>query len=665
MRLTQISVRHFRSLADDSLELGDLTALLGRNGAGKSSFLHALDLFYSATRRVSEEDFYDRDTSCPIEIVVEFDELPDAALELFGKYVDAGTLTVEKVIRWQGGSPTATYHGATLQNPAFEEIRAALDIKDRGATAKQVLSALRQQTDYETLPDWSTKDGVAQSLRDWEEQHPDLCSRARDEGQFFGFRQVAEGYLGRFTRLLFIPAVREATEDAVEGRASVFTQLLDLVVRSEMAQKEAVRRVEEEFAQRVGEVLAPAANPELGDLASELTEALAVFVPNAEVQLDWLPVEPVSVPMPRANLRLVEDGYAAPVDRCGHGLQRAFVLTMLQRLAVAQRLDTEEGDGAMELPNLLLVIEEPELYQHPNRQRHFARILSQLAEGATLGVAQVTQVVFATHSPLFVSVDRFEQVRLLRKVSREDESPKVTTNVRADLDTVADMVWRAAGSPEPRFTGASLRPRLTAVMTPWMNEGFFADLAVLVEGENDKAAIQGTAAALGADLEALGVSVIPCHGKSNLDKPAAIFTSLGIPVFLIWDSDRWKNGARAEDNHALLNLLGVEVEDWPSGVGQRYACFETNLETQLAADLGDDFDPILQEAQEEFGIPRKRFAMKKPDVVRRLVEVGRERGRRCAILETSVERIVDLATEVGVAPAPTAAEQGEEMSHEV
>lgn len=652
MRLKRISVRHFRSLADDSLDLGDLTALLGRNGSGKSSFLHALDLFYSATRRVTEEDFYDRDTETAIEIAVEFADLPSAALDLFDKYVDGDTLTVEKVIRWQGGGMTVSYHGAMLQNPEFDEIRAALEKKDRGTSAKQLLEELRGRPNYGSLPEWSTKDGVALSLRAWEEENFESCARARDEGQFFGFRQVAEGYLGRFTKLLFIPAVREATADAVEGRASVFTELLDLVVRSEMAQKEAIRQVEQEFAERVEEVLAPEANPELGDLASELTRSLAVFVPNAEVQLDWLPIEPVSVPMPRANLRLVEDGYPAPVDRCGHGLQRAFVLTMLQRLAVAQQLETEEGAATLELPNLLLVIEEPELYQHPNRQRHFARILSQLAEGETPGVAQQTQIVYATHSPLFVSVNRFEEVRLLRKVVREDARPKVTTNVRADLDSVADLVWRAAGSHEPRFTAASLRPRLTAVMTPWMNEGFFADLAVLVEGENDKAAVHGMAASLGADLEALGVSVIPCHGKSNLDKPAAIFMSLGIPVFMIWDSDHGREGARPEDNRALLSLLGVAPEDWPVGVGNRHACFETNLEDQLTSDLGDRFEPLLREAQDDFDIPKKSFALKKPDVIRRLVDRGREEGLECRLLQDTVRKIVELAGEVGVAPPP-------------
>ena len=37
-------------------------------------------------------------------------------------------------------------------------------------------------------------------------------------------------------------------------------------------------------------------------------------------------------------------------------------------------------------------------------------------------------------------------------------------------------------------------------MTPWMNEGFFADVVVLVEGEGDRSVIHATAQADGVDL---------------------------------------------------------------------------------------------------------------------------------------------------------------------
>src|SRR5439155_19591134 len=139
-------------------------------------------------------------------------------------------------------------------------------------------------------------------------------------------------------------------------------------------------------------------------------------------------------------------------------------------------------DATTMLPNLLLAIEEPELYQHPNRQRHLAKTLLQLSSGATPGVAERTQIIYGTHSPLFVGIDRINQIRLLKKVAN-GAKPKCTKGVRTDLDRVADIIWQAAGSQGAKFTGVTLMPRLQVIMT--LSEGFFADVAVLVEGEDD------------------------------------------------------------------------------------------------------------------------------------------------------------------------------------
>ncbi|GAI99829.1 unnamed protein product, partial [marine sediment metagenome] len=69
----------------------------------------------------------------------------------------------------------------------------------------------------------------------------------------------------------------------------------------------------------------------------------------------------------------------------------------------------------------------------------------------------------------------------------------------------------------------SLKARMVAIMTPWINEGYFADVAVLVEGEDDRSAIIGTALSMGIDLEAEGIAIIPCGGKENIDRPFLVF----------------------------------------------------------------------------------------------------------------------------------------------
>jgi hypothetical protein len=147
--------------------------------------------------------------------------------------------------------------------------------------------------------------------------------------------------------------------------------------------------------------------------------------------------------------------------------------------------------GEPQLPGLVLAIEEPELYQHPSRQRHMASVLLQLAQGSIPGVDKRTQVIYSTHAPLFVGLDRFEQIRLLRKENADPGKPKVTRVAKAELGCVAEEIWKACGQQGEKHTADTLRPRLQAVMTPWINVGFFADVAVLVEGEDDRAAILG------------------------------------------------------------------------------------------------------------------------------------------------------------------------------
>jgi energy-coupling factor transporter ATP-binding protein EcfA2 len=641
-----LRVQNFRSLKDVSLEVDCLTALVGPNGCGKSALLRALELFYASSLRLSMDDFYNRDTTRDIVVSVTFADLQKEAQERFAAYLDGSTLTVERVITWEGGKLRATYHGSRLSNPEFAAVRSA----DKAADKKHAYEALAKNAKYASLPAWKNQTDGLRALEEWEQGNAGALTRMRDSGQFFGFTEVGQGYLGDFTKLLFIPAVRDASVDAEERRGSVLSDLLDLVVRSVLANKEAVRRLREDTQRQYADILDPSKLTELTGLSAKLTATLDSFAPGAMVNLLWQPLQQVEIPMPKADVRLIEDEFEVTVERTGHGLQRAFVVTMLQHLALAQRgagqvgEDTSRGDsrGTGRIPNLVLVIEEPELYQHPNRQRHLAQVLAQLAGGLTPGVADVTQIIYATHAPIFVGVDRFDQVRLLRKEGCAT-GPKTTQLSKVTLDAVAERVWEANGRIGDKYTGHTLRARLLTLMTPWMSEGFFAEVVVLVEGEDDRAALVGTATALNIEFERIGVSIIPCLGKQSMDRPAIIFGSLGIKTYLVWDGDEGEKDARPEDNHRLLRLLAAPVEDWPSGIFERYACFRTELEDVMREELGaDDYGRWLRECQAEHGIPKKAHALKNPAVVAGVLKKAREANSGCQTLEEIVRRIVAL-----------------------
>ena len=174
-------------------------------------------------------------------------------------------------------------------------------------------------------------------------------------------------------------------------------------------------------------------------------------------------------------------------------------------------------------------------------------------------------------------------------------------------------------------------------MTPWMNEGFFGDVVVLVEGEDDRAALLGIAQANDSDFEAMGFAIIPCNGKTNIDRPYLIFSELGIPVYILWDNDSGRGitegscitcrrpldkKANPTENHRLLRLIdSAEIVDWPKFINQKGACFEKDLETTLKEELGADlFESLIRKYQDEFSISEKRNAQKNPVVIMNVIK---------------------------------------------
>lgn len=652
MLIQSLRVRNYRSILNETLKCDELTALVGPNGSGKSSIINALELFYSPTPRITLDDYYAKDCGQDIEVDITYTRLSAGATRLFGNYLQGDELSVTRVLSLTEGRLTNRYHGSSLQLPEFAEVRAL----EKATAQREPYTELR--TAHPELPTWTNQQAALDAMATWEADpaNHDRCVRMRDDGQFFGFVGVGRGYLGRFTRFILIPAVRDAGEDATEAKGSAISELMDLVVRTALSQREEIQDLRARTSADYRRLMDPANLTELETLRTDLSATLATFAPGAGVAISWQPAGDIEVPLPKADLRLAEDGFESSVARTGHGLQRSFILTLLQHLARARSGAVAAPDVPMleggsdpageiqvELPDLVLAIEEPELYQHPNRQRHLARVLLDLASGRLPGVVGQTQVLYSTHSPLFVGIDRFDQVRRVQKVRHDADQPKVTRVASTSLDRVAAELHQAVATGGVPFTGATLRPRMQPLMTPWMNEGFFADVVVLVEGEDDRAAVLGQAQADGVSLESEGIAVIPCMGKSNLDRPHVVFSQLDLPVYVVWDSDRGGDDPHPETNRTLLRLSHETVEDWPQFVHAKAACFLDNLESTLQREIGPEaFVRLLAVEQDRFGIPRRDQAQKNPTVIRALIEGARAEGHESMTLRTIVAQILAL-----------------------
>ena len=640
MIIKSIRVQNFRCIKDETLYCENLTVLVGPNGSGKSSFLRALQMFYDPNARYTEDDFYARDTSQSIKITVTFTSLNEEEMKFFKKYVKAGELTVEKEMTWPPSRGSQKYYGICLRNPDFDAFRSA-----KGSELRKEYNSLRAKRKYSSLPEYTNRFDAEKALTEWEYSHPDECEWRRDEGQFFGFKEVGGAHLERFTKFIFVPAVRDASEDAIEGRGAVITEIMDLVVRRTLVERDEIVKFEEEINKKYREIFDPKKIKELQTLEGELSKLLQTYAPDTSVKLNWIEKAGITVEMPEADIRLVEDEYHSPVSHTGHGVQRAFILAMLQYLAMAETIakhkDEEAQNYVPKMPNLILGIEEPELYQHPDRQRHLANTLAKLAKDDIPGVINQIQVIYSTHSPLFVDLERFEQIRIFRKVKKEKEAPKQTKIFFATLEKVAELLEKADNRPKGSYSAEILRTRLSALINPWINEGFFAKLAVLVEGIVDRAAILGSAWAMGYDLESKGIAVIPCNGKTCLDRPIAIFKTLEIPVYAIWDSDQGSSKARPEDNHRLLRLFNQTAEDWPEMVTDEFACFKQNLLHKVKAELGKEFfNKSVKECCEQMKIGYGKHALENPKVFHYVFKKAKEQGKGSLTLETIIKKII-------------------------
>lgn len=528
----------------------------------------------------------------------------------------------------------------------------------RAITAKRermnAYNQCRQQIDAEGLAAVRNADDADAAMRAWEIAHPEACQLLPDDGQFFGFRQVGQARLERYTRFVLVPAVRDAEGDAADRRGSPIYELMEMVVRTVVARDQRIQQLKQRTQADFEALVGPEAVPQLRGLAGTLTNVLRTYVPSASVQINWGKVAEINLPIPAGEVQLVEDSFSAPVQRVGHGLQRAFILSLLQVLTSTRAEPARENDADAEhqedMPELILAIEEPELYQHPNRQRHFARVLKSLANGELPGVARNTQVLYCTHSPLFVDIGMFNAVRRLSKTAhpQEPQAPKISKCNFAVAQQLATQLQRAqARQPQNPFTGESLIARCGHLMGPWINEGFFADVAVLVEGDEDRAAILGCAEEMAMNLESIGVAIIPVGGKSNLDRPYLVFSSLEIPTFAVFDADP-DEADEVTMNRSLQRLFGVEeaaIVDFPvSDVFNKYAVMSPNMTGYLKAQSGDDaYSAAAAEFREAFGYPDIKSCQKSSRFVAKVVRPMMRQNEKLQQLRQLVSRIAALS----------------------
>jgi len=600
MKLKSVRIQNFRSFEDQTVEFDDYTCLVGPNGAGKSNVFHALNVFFRDTQTpgldpasLKDEDFHNKNTGEPVQITVTFVDLSEDAQNDFEHYYRHEQLVVSAVAEFDSDAGTAEIkqYGYRIGIEDFAEFfEAEKDSKIRVPELGKIYEAFR--TKHAGLPPQKTGSGMRAALRSYEDDRPGECTPIRSEDEFYGFSR-GTNLLARYVQWVFVPAVKDASTEDHEDRNTGIGKLLARTVREKISFDENIDRILSEARENYKELL-----KQEQDALTAISESLRTRLrewahPEATLKLEWDqdPDKAVRIEEPFAKTVAGESGFEGDLTRLGHGFQRSYLLALLQELS---------GSDPIGGPTLIFVCEEPELYQHPPQARYLYDVLLRL-------VGENTQVMICTHSPYFISGEKFESIRLVQKV---DEQSKVH---RTTLEQVTEKM-RQAGAQVARRSSGSLA-KIDQALQPELSEMFFAAKVVFVEGLEDVAYITTYLELVGLwdEYRRLGYHIIPVHRKSAMVRPISIAQCLEIPAFAVFDADGHKpdrNGSREKhrkDNLKILKLCKVENADpFPDAPVWDESCvmWDSEIEKVVVEEIGEEqWSEFRTQADKEYGHP--------------------------------------------------------------
>jgi len=512
MRISRLQIEGFRSIKSIDIPLPQVCALVGPNNAGKSNIMEAIRRVLGSeygprTGTFAEEDVHRRDPEGNIEICLTFDDPIE-----FRKLKNIEPVSIESLkfcwtrykvgerkgqrrleqacLKQNGDVPTVqTTYGGRGQRPSFEPVVG-------------IPAEVRDQIPFIHI-------GIDRSLR---EQLPGA--------RWSLLRRIFED----INRDLNAPGQR--IERATKGGGT-----------------ELVARVDQ-FRALMDEAMDLLRTKEFEELEAAIKkhalEQLGLDDEDGAIDLYFTPMETMDF-YKSLDLVVREGNFAISATEMGGGMQNAIVL------AVLRAFEETRKRGA------IILIEEPEMFLHPQMQRSLYASIERLGE--------TNQVIYSTHSPHFVSLPDYRNVAIIRK------DPELGTQVaQSDL----------AATPQRL-------EKLRQTIDSERGELFFAKRVLVVEGDTEKLVIPAFAEKARIDLDGAGGTIVQAGGKRNLLDFAELAISFGIPTGIVYDRESPAIADKKEEAEYNARLDAMAKEDG----SVRVWCLDPDYEGAAKAEVGE------------------------------------------------------------------------------
>lgn len=367
MQLHLIRIKNFRCYKDEiTTPLTNLTALIARNDAGKSSILDALDGFFNKDKLEPGDRSIGVANNTPIEITCIFKNLPDTIIVDSDNLIDP---TTEYLLNEEGFLEiTAKYKGAT---PALESV--------------QVNAVTPTAANFNDLFDLTL---------------PQLRTRANNLGvNLEGVNQTIKSPIRHAIWQSVDEAQLQILATPIEVKDTIWKALKNMLPLFQLFKADRPSSDQDSEAQ---DPIKFAIKESLKQVQNKLDEVEAHVKRQIE-EVTKLTIEkiremdatlanelnPVIKPPSWANSFKVTltNEEQIPLNKRGSGVRRLFLINFF-------RAKAEQQANLRHTSNVIYAIEEPETSQHPNNQILLLEALRELAD------EDGSQVLITTHNPI-------------------------------------------------------------------------------------------------------------------------------------------------------------------------------------------------------------------------------------------------------------------------
>lgn len=387
MKLRRMILNDFRCYSEISIDFDDMTTIVGRNDAGKSTLLEALAIFFGGSNIDPDDARIDGDKTNVV-ITCLFDELPESVVldeseytTLEDKYLtnSLGSIEIIKKFNCTSSKPkTAVFirakHPIQKKYDDLHSLNHTVLIKrakDLGVDLKDVNQTANPPIRRAI---WAHAEGL--NLDDREIPADKLWEKISD-------------YLPAFQ---LFKSDRVSSDQDSEAQDPLKAEIKRVLARDDIAkQLSDITRLVTESVQRI----ADATVQKISEMDSSLAKTLNPNISNKR----WDSLFQVSITGDEGIL----------LNKRGSGVRRLLLLNFFR--ANAERLQEEKGSGS-----IIYAIEEPETGQHPHNQRMLMSAFSEI-----IGTTD-HQVIMTTHTPMLARTMNSRSIRFVHQIDDGERS---------------------------------------------------------------------------------------------------------------------------------------------------------------------------------------------------------------------------------------------------